>query len=171
MVLLGSWAAMIPAKLWEGREVPAISKRLTYLAAGLLVGLAGAALSRWAHLGFPSGSSNGPFAEAAFRSLRPKLTTEAALPLAMGAYFAIAFALNRFWKLASRDRCGRFRILPVVAAAVIAGLVGVFVPSPQPWGLLSFGLIAATTQLSSPWNREAAAYAEYARKTGRRKAC
>jgi serine/threonine protein kinase len=169
MILLGSWGALVPGTFWEGREVPAISKRMTYLVAGLIVGLAGAVLSRWAHLGFPSGSGNGPIAEEAFRALRPRLRSEAALAMAMGAYFALAFAFNGFWKLTARDRRSRFRFFPVIAAAAIAGMVGIVLPSPQPWGLLTIGLIASTVQLASPWNREAAAYAEYVHKVGKRK--
>jgi hypothetical protein len=168
MTLLGSWGVLIPAKFWEGRALSNRCKRLTYLGVGALVGMAGAGLAQWAHLGLPGAVVDGPAREifvTASRRVRPDLLST----LTLGTYFALAFAVNGFWKLAARDRRARVRLVPILAAALLSGLVGVVVPSPQPWGLVVMALVALVAQVSSPWSRQAAAYARYCEALGRRR--
>jgi hypothetical protein len=168
MILLGTWGVLLPSKLWEGRSIPAGTKRLTYLMIGAVVGLLGAGMVEWAHVGLPPYRFDGP-SEEVLRELRPRMDQAALLAATLASYFALSFAANRPWRLAERDRPKRFRVWSVLATILLASLVGAFVPSPQPWGLVVFGAIAAVAQLASPWNREAAAYARYAELTGRRK--
>jgi hypothetical protein len=167
MTLLGSWGVMIPAKIWETRPVSKGTRRLTGLGVGGLIGLAGAGLSLWAHLGMPGRYVEGPAAELVdFAGSR--MSPEGVVASTMASYFALVFAIGGLWKLATRERIARFRVWPLFGAAIVAGLVGAFVPSPQPWGTIVFALIAAVTQISSPWSREAAAYARYEKAVGDR---
>jgi hypothetical protein len=98
-----------------------------------------------------------------------RLPSEVVNISALAAYFALAFGLNGFWKLAARDRRARFRIVPIVVTGLLAGFTGAFVPSPQPGGLIIVAAIAAVTQVASPWSREAAAYARFQQAFGRKK--
>jgi hypothetical protein len=160
MTLLGSWGVLVPSKFWEGRKVCKGTKRLVLLGVGSLVGLVGAGLSLWAHLGIPGRIAGEPAAEL-FEMGGERLGRNGVLILSMAGYFALAFALSGLWKLPARDRTARFRLAPILTSAVIAGLVSMFVPSRQPWGLLIVALIASVTQVSAPWSREAAAYSRH----------
>ncbi len=171
MTLLGSWGVMIPSKIWEGHVVSAGAKRLVMMVVGLLVGTLGAGLAYWAHLGLPPGGwSETPFSREFTSSLQPVVQPQMVLPIALATYFAVAFGLNRYWKVVARDRKARFRIFPVVAACVIGGLVGSFWPVPQPWGMIVVTIVPIVAQFSSPWDKQAAAYARYAEALGRAKA-
>jgi hypothetical protein len=165
-VLMGSWGVLGASKSCEARSACAGSRRSAMLAVGLAVGLATAALSAWGHLGLPGDAFDNP-ATREFVARTAQVQPSARPFLAFGAYFALAFAASGLPRLAARDRKARFRFLPVGLTALAAGLVGAVVPSPQPWAALSVAAVAVVAQLSSPWSREAAAYALYARTLGR----
>jgi hypothetical protein len=165
-VLLGSWGVLGASKSCEGRKACAGSRRSAMLAVGLFVGLATAALSAWAHLGLPGDAFENP-ATREFVARTTRLEPAARPFLAFAAYFAIAFAASGLPKLAARDRKARFRFWPVAGTALVAGLVGSVIPSPQPWAALAVTSVAVVAQLTSPWSREAAAYHAYAKAMGR----
>jgi chromate transport protein ChrA len=77
----------------------------------------------------------------------------------LAPYFALAMAVNPWWKLTARGRSRRFRLWSTIKVAVLAGLIGLVWPSPQPWATLVIVLIAIVSQVVSPWSREAADYA------------
>ena len=85
----------------------------------------------------------------------------AVLP-AYGAYFGVLAFLAGWPGMAARDRKARFRVFPVVKGAAVAGVLGLALPFPQPWGLGVAVLTAVVTQAVSPWSEPAAAYARYA---------
>jgi hypothetical protein len=169
--LLGVWGVLVPTKLWEGRAVSWPSRRLMMLGLGLLLGVVGAGLADWTRL-FPSPLHETPVPPGVRQTLGPNGQAWAQ-PLVFASYFGLAFGLNGWWKLTSRDRWARFRFWPVLKAGAIAGLVSLACPSPQPWGVLPIVLVAILSQVVSPWSREAAAAtaaAELYRRRGGRKA-
>ena len=83
-------------------------------------------------------------------------------------YFGGLFLINGWGKLAVRDRKARFRIWPVIVTALCATLLWPLWPTPEPYGVAVAALVAIVTQLVSPWNEAAAAYARANRK---RKCC
>jgi hypothetical protein len=160
LTLLGTWGVLIPNKLWEGRKIDSISRRLVYLAVGLGIGAAGLALGGWTHLKLkPGWNVEGPSVELV-KFTGGSLET----PNLLGymTYFGLVFAAIGWWKLTSRGRKARFRILPLVLTGVIAIVLSGFWPFPQPWGVSVPLLVAMVTQIVSPWS-EAASY--YARAT------
>jgi hypothetical protein len=68
------------------------------------------------------------------------------------AYYALAFFVLRWWKLADRRRTHRFSFTPILAAA-FWGLV--LLPIwPEPWrGTLVLITAAAIIQVVSPWDQ------------------
>ncbi len=166
LTLLATWSALIPAKLFEGRNPSPSTRRLTNLVVGVLVGLAGLALASWVELGQLPRNGYSLF-EAAPWLARANLGP---IPLAslFAAYFgAIGFVVG--WpSLAARDRPTRFGIFPVARAAALAAALGLFLPFPQPWGLTIAALSAAAIQVVSPWSEPAATYARYAARMAKR---
>jgi hypothetical protein len=67
------------------------------------------------------------------------------------AYFAFVFVLMRWWRQAEFTRESRLSLWRVVVAVCCAWLVHLFWWFPQPAGMMVAGVIAFTTQLSSPW--------------------
>jgi eukaryotic-like serine/threonine-protein kinase len=162
LTLLGTWGVLISNKLWEGREVDTMTRRLVYLSIGLLVGAAGLALGDWTQLrllpGWPMVRPGSELVRFAGTVGRPNL-------LGYMGYFGLVFAANSWWKLTARARRSRFRIGPLVKSGLIALILGAFWPFPQPWGVSLAVLVAMVTQLVSPWNEAAAAYARATKTT------
>jgi predicted Ser/Thr protein kinase len=74
--------------------------------------------------------------------------------LAHIAYFALLFFAAAWWRQTERRRTARVQISEIVLAVLWAGVVNLFMPFPQPWGLLVAGTTATVVQFAAPW-REA----------------
>ncbi len=160
MLLIGTWAVLIPSKLWEPRHDSRWGQRFSYLAIGACVGLAGTALARWTFLS-PSPVDLVPLDSAPVEFLDTGIRM---YPTAFSfiGFLALAFAANGWWKLTSRDRWRRVRLWPILKAGGLTAVLGVLWPAPQPWGILLIAVIALIVQLVSPWSRSAALYAAWA---------
>jgi serine/threonine protein kinase len=166
LVLLAVWGVLGLNKAWESRNVDTRARRLAGFGIGAGVGSALVGLAQWAHLDL------GPLGDLA--QPRPDLVryigpiANSGLPgyLEMAAYFGLAFGLIGWWKLTGRDRKSRFRVWPVLTSGLVAFVLSALCPEPLPavWGPPVVIASAVITQLVSPWNRQAAAYALWARK-------
>jgi serine/threonine protein kinase len=155
ITLLGAWGVLMPHKLWEGRPLDKITKRLTYLAVGLGLGAVGLALGEWTDLRLkPSWHVEGP-SEGFIRYIGP---LDQPNLLSSATYFGLVLATVPWWRLTARDRRSRFRIFPVFLAGLIALLMSAVWPYPQPWGAGVASLIAIVAQVVSPWSEPAARY-------------
>jgi eukaryotic-like serine/threonine-protein kinase len=149
MALLGTWTTLVPNKLIEFRELDWINRRLIALAGGLLVGGAGLVLARSLRLDL---SPQQAFFDHA-SNLGP-------------VYFGVLYAIMGGWSsLAARNRQARFRVMPVLATALLSGALMPLWPYERQDGITVAVLIAMTTQLVSPWNEAAALYTRYVRVT------
>jgi eukaryotic-like serine/threonine-protein kinase len=161
--LLGTWGVLLPAKALEGRKVNVKVRKLIYLVIGVLVGLAVWALAGWLGVGalpsWETGSSE------VFRNVAGPAPAPSALGYA--TYFGLVYCLIGWSGMTARDRDKRFRIVPAAKAALVAGLLGVLWPSPQPLELAAVGLVALVAQSVTPWSAPAAAYARYAARAAR----
>lgn len=161
---LGSWAVMIPTKLGEGRVEDQAPLRFGLLFAGALVGMAAAGVGQVLMLEVPVsneiaigpwdtlagemlrvGSYDSPTAKA-FRSGAVTVNLSAAT-----AYFAFVFVILRWWRQAEFSRPDRVSVWSIVACSGAAFLMTFIWWFPQPAGAVLAGMIAFTTQLSSPW--------------------
>ena len=160
--LLGTWTTLAPSKLFEGRQVGTKARRLIGVVLGALVGLAGLRLSELLDLGaLPRWDI------IASQINDPKLNQlfgigGHASPLTFAGSFGALSLLGGWPWMAARDRKKRFRIFPIVKAGALAGLIGLALPFPQPWGVGIAALTAAVVQAVSPWSQPAAVYARYA---------
>ena len=153
MTLLGTWTTFVPNKLIEARKLDGTNRRLIALAAGLLVGGVGLVLARTLKLDL---SPQHEFFDDP-RYLGP-------------VYFGVLYAVMGGWSsLVARDRSARFRIMPVVATALLATALMPVWPYTRQDGIAIAVLIATTVQLVSPWNETASLYTRYVRAVEKQK--
>jgi hypothetical protein len=161
LTLLTSWAVLVPAKLWDQRRGDPWLRRGLMLVLGLGVGVAAAWLNGWDFTAAPV-TAEEPTSSA---PLWPEEMTGSAVLssrlFGYTSYFAVAFFLMRWWKLAERNRPRRFALFPVVLAGVLAVLLGMlFWPDFRQQGLVAaflmqgpvaLTLTAVIVQVVSPW--------------------
>jgi len=150
--LLGTWAAMVPSKVFENRPIDGFARRLLALVAGLFVGAVAIVLGRILHLGLPLRSEY--FASP--QDLEP-------------LYFGAMYLASAGWyRLAARDRRRRFRVMPLVWTVLLAAVLVPLWPYQRRDGVAIAAIIAATLQVVSPRSEQASRYAMYARETKKR---
>jgi hypothetical protein len=161
LTLLGSWGALAANKATEGRAIDPGGRRLLDVLVGGLLGVGGLVLAPW--LGLTPGGGF-PGANRMLVDWVGPLGPNAA-PLRFPAYFCLLALLSGGWRsLAARDRKARFRILPLLGTALAAAVLFPVWPSTEPANIATAVSIAAVTQLVSPWNEAAAAYARAQKK-------
>jgi hypothetical protein len=166
MSLLGTWAALVPAKLLEGRTLSPAGRRLLNLGIGLVLGLLGALLVSWIQVGIaPERGYTLVEADPTLTSLFQ--TSTEITPLTYAGYFGLLSLLAGSPWLAARDRKKRFRVFSVLKTGAAAAILGLVLPFPQPWGIGIAAVTAVVTQAVSPWSKPAAAYALYAAKAAK----
>jgi hypothetical protein len=174
MGLLGTWGALAPSKLLEGRAIGTGTRRILHLVIGALVGLVGFGLASVTEIGKLPGPN---VALDAQKLLDPKIADFIGSfgqpnPLVYAAFFSLLGLLTGSTAMAARDRRRRFGIWPVLKSGALGGLLGLALPFPEPWGIAVAALSAAAIQAVSPWSAPGAAYARYAariaKKTGRK---
>ena len=160
MALLGTWSLLATGKAVEGRSFDATTRRMLYVGIGLVLGtvafLYGQAF-RFQPL--PAGPRGVPVATGVVPWLVGAVRPNELLALESLIYFGGLFLINGWAKLAARDRKARFRVWPVLVASFCAALLWPILPTADPYGVAVAVLIATVTQLVSPWNEAAAAYA------------
>jgi hypothetical protein len=152
--LIGTWGVLIVNKVLEGRTIDPTTRGLLNVGLGVLVAVAGLVLGHWTHVRVSPhtsdfqvsiGSRGFPVPGEVLRSM---------------AYFGIVFLANGGWaSLAAWDRKARFRVWPIATTSLIAALLYPIWPYSEPYGPATAILIAVSSQLASPWNEYAAAYA------------
>ncbi|NOZ38872.1 MAG: hypothetical protein GXP24_01430, partial [Planctomycetes bacterium] len=160
---LGSWAVMIPNKLAEGRLEDQAPLRFGMLITGALVGIVACGVGQMLDLELPVsqnfgiepwntlageffGVHSGDALSQAFRGGAVPLS----LPTAT-AYFAFLLVILRWWRQAEYARSTRVSVWSIFACMMTAFLLTFVWWFPQPLGAVLAGMIAFTTQLSSPW--------------------
>jgi eukaryotic-like serine/threonine-protein kinase len=147
MGLLGTWTALIPNKIVEGRALDWSTRQLIALVAGLVLGCIGILLAQALQLGLEP--QRRYFANP--RNLDP-------------FYFGILFAITAGWSsLSARDRKQRFRLWPIAGAVLLAAILMPLWPYHRQDGIALAALIATMIQIVSPWSEQAARHAQYAR--------
>jgi hypothetical protein len=170
LTLACTWAVLVPAKIWGKRVDDSWWRRVTLMCLGVLIGAAALWLEGYDMPAVPGEvrAVAAPGQVAAADSGRQwyqggLLVRGQDVPVAACylAYFGLIFFLLRWWKMADRRRPHRFSFVSVVMAAVLCGVVMLFVwPSDEPSKLALIDpttvivvpvMTAVVIQLVSPW--------------------
>jgi len=153
--VLGSWAVMIPAKLWEGTDTEQTARRFTMLVAGLLVGAAATGLAQFLSIEFHPLEA-GSYSRWLGREVTSSFYSPTGEPtlLAYLAYFGFLMFVLRWWRQAEPDRPSRVSLWATAISVFGAWVLHLFWPFPQPWGLMLAATIAVSVQLASPWENK-----------------
>ncbi len=141
--LAGCWAVIVPGKLWEGAKGDGVPRRLA-------MGLLGLGVGFWS--GYLAGLL-GIDAAFAARTVPAHAVPGWLSPAGVRAtFFALAFVVPAWWRLADSRRSLRFNPWSVIVPAVWAYLITLVWDYPQPLGAAVIGLVALIVQLASPWD-------------------
>jgi serine/threonine protein kinase len=163
VVMLGSWAVLIPAKLTEGRLEDQAPRRFAQLVLGALVGVAAWGLADLLLLTVPLSDQAGVgLGDAIFNDLlglkehqllrNGGSASDARMNLPVYAgYFGLLFVILAWWRQAEFLRSVRVNLWSVFWCAAVAWGLHFLWWFPQPLGWLLAASIAFTIQLSSPW--------------------
>jgi hypothetical protein len=147
---IGSAAVLFMGKLWERESTVGFGRRLVMLGAGAGIGAAAFALANFLML--PIGSGIESYRELDSQLPLALYTTDSTPMLAgMMAHFAVLLAGLRWWRVADPLRRTRFSLWATAVAVVAEWGLHQFLPIPQPWGMMSAGLLAVAVQVAAPW--------------------
>ncbi len=148
--LAGTWAVLLPAKLWEGTEGEPILRRFTMMVLGLAVGLLAFQLGQYLLVDLTPAAGFPPPPDYELPSGfygadgRPLLAAHLAV-------FGTLFVVIRWWRQADPLRPARLRFWSVIWCVIVAGIVAGLWRFPQAWLPMVAAVIAISVQLSSPW--------------------
>jgi hypothetical protein len=149
--VFGSWAVLIPSKIWEGRKGEAILRRVALLMIGLVVGGAAYLAADALIVKFPDSPMHNLFKA---RNIGPEFfdVKDGAPQLyAYLAYFGSLFFAVGWWKQTDPLRRTRLSIWSTIVAVFVAWAITCVWPFPQPWGLMVAAVMAISVQLVSPF--------------------
>ncbi len=145
-----SWAILSVSKRWEGYDGSPLKRRLVLLVAGLLMGGLAYLVSDFVDV-----------RQAGFLAL-DSMQGYRSWPTLYGAdgqpelwvfmiHFAAMFFLPRWWQQADPLRRTRLSVFRTGGCVLIAWILHLILPFPQPWGILMAAGLSVTVQLSSPY--------------------
>ncbi len=149
--VLGTWAVLIPSKIWEGRKGEAILRRVSLLMIGLVVGGAAYLAADALIVKFPDSPMHNLFKA---RNIGPQFfdVKDGSPQLyAYLAYFGSLFFAVGWWKQTDPLRRTRLSIWSTIVAVFVAWAITFVWPFPQPWGLMVAAVMAISVQLVSPF--------------------
>ncbi|MDZ4849834.1 MAG: serine/threonine-protein kinase [Pirellulaceae bacterium] len=147
MTLLGSWAILFFAKLWENRSEDTLVYRFVMMAIGLGLGGMAWALSEFLMVPWDDVSA----VRSTHRAFDWKWFYQGSIPQlpAFLAYFGLLFGAIRWWRQADVLRRHRFSIFSVLWTVLIASLISGLVYFPTPWCLIVAGATSMLTQIAT----------------------
>jgi hypothetical protein len=161
--LLGSWALIALAKLFEGRKLDTGAMRLMQLAAGVAVGMSAFWIDSALLTELPTDHS---MVEAIFSDVGPyhlvstrhTLYEPASAPYQPSlagymVFFGALFGVRRWWWMSDSFRKRRFRVMSVVWTAGLALALTFIWAFPKEWAMMWAVAISCVVQLASGWTR------------------
>ncbi len=147
--IAGTWAVMIPAKIWERSEADAMVRRFVLMVVGLGLGAVAFLSASYLDVELPYDPK---FSQPHTYQLPPSFYT-AGQPLLMAylACFGTLFVLIRWWRQADPLRTTRMSLGAMIMSVLVAWFVAAMWVFPQPWLMMAAGAISASVQLASPW--------------------
>jgi hypothetical protein len=156
LTVAGTWAVLVPAKLWTTRRGNPWARRVVMLVLGSLVGV----LAYWLDGGavhwlppFTPAASAGEFTGSA--PVPGQAISGLGGEAAYLSYYALAFFVLRWWRMADRRRVARFSFAPLLAATIWGLALTLVGPGQAVWGtsVVVLVLTSAVVQMVSPWDQ------------------
>jgi hypothetical protein len=147
--VVGAWAVLIPAKLWEGTRGDQTLRRVSMLVIGLGVGAAAYLAADLLMVNFNDSPEMHSEVNLDFGA---NFYDANGTPLlaAYLAYFGALFIGIRWWRQADPLRRTRLSVWSVGMCALAAWVVDWIWRFPQPWGVMVAAIISTSVQLVSP---------------------
>ena len=152
MAFVCSWAAIALGKRWQTSEGDSAVRSFTQLSLGLGIGGLAYVLSEYLMVPWAAVSAQ-EFGDLPVQRWSGFFDGEGnpLLPAYL-AYFPLLMGMVHWWKQADPLRRSRFSLLSVLWSVLVAGLVQLIIPFPQPWGALVFAGTSIAVQLATPWH-------------------
>lgn len=149
--ITGAWLVLTMGKFWEGSEGESIRRRFAMLVAGLGIGLMSFVACQY--LTLETLASADLARQVSAHDMPSAMYAADGSPLlpAYLAYFGGMMVLLPWWKQVDPLRRTRFSLMSTGWCVLWAWILNMFLPFPQPWGVLAAATISVAVQLSAPW--------------------
>ncbi len=143
--------AMTLGKRWQTTEGDSAVRSFIQLTCGLGIGAIAFGLSNYLMVPWSSITAE-QFGELPVHRWKGFFAADNSPMLAAYlAYFPLLMGMVHWWKQADPLRRTRFSLFSVLWTVIIAGIVHLIVPFPQPWGALVFAGTSIAVQMATPW--------------------
>lgn len=153
---LGAWAAILPAKMWEGRGGDGFLRRMMTGLLGAVVGVAAFGVDDSLMVDLPVRGVMDPVAtQLANQQFVPVSLSygDASRLIGYVFFFAVLMAVRRWWFHVDSYRPHRIRVTSVFWTAVAAWLLSLTTHFPVEWAVLWAIAMSTTAQLAAVWVR------------------
>lgn len=153
---LGAWAAILPAKIWEGRGGDGFVRRMMTGLLGAAVGVAAFGVDDALMVDLPVESTLDPVAtQLANQNFVPISLSfgDASQLIGYVIFFAVLMVVRRWWFHVDSYRPHRIRVTSVFWTAAAAWLLSLSTQFPQDWAVLWAIAMSTTAQLAAVWVR------------------
>ena len=153
---LGAWAAILPAKMWEGRGGDGFVRRMMTGLLGAAVGVAAFGVDDSLMVDLPVRGVMDPVAaQLANQNFVPVSLSfsDASQLIGYVIFFAVLMMVRRWWFHVDSYRPHRIRVTSVFWTAAAAWLLSLTTHFPAEWAVLWAIAMSTTAQLAAVWVR------------------
>lgn len=153
---LGAWAAILPAKMWEGRGGDGFLRRMMTALLGAAVGVAAFGVDESLMVDLPVRGMFDPVAtQLASQNVVPVSLSfgDASRLIGYVCFFTVLMGVRRWWFHVDSYRPHRIRVTSVFWTAVAAWLLSATTHFPVEWAVLWAIATSTTAQLAAVWVR------------------
>lgn len=153
---LGAWAAILPAKIWEGRGGDGFVRRMMTGLLGAAVGVAAFGVDDSLMVDLPVRGVMDPVAtQLASQNFVPISLSygDASRLIGYVVFFAVLMIVRRWWFHVDSYRPHRIRVTSVFWTAAAAWLLSMTTHFPAEWAVLWAIATSTTAQLAAVWVR------------------
>jgi hypothetical protein len=153
---LGAWAAILPAKMWEGRGGDGFVRRMMTGLLGVAVGVAAFGVDDVLMVDLPVRSIMEPVAaQISSQNFLPVSLSygDASRLIGYVVFFAVLMVVRRWWFHVDSYRPHRIRVTSVFWTAAAAWLLSLTTHFPVEWAVLWAIATSTTAQLAAVWVR------------------
>lgn len=152
MASITAWVAILLGIRWQSTEGDSAVRSFVQLTIGLAIGGVAFLLSDYLMVPWSAIAAK-EFGDLPIQRWRGFFAADGTplLPAYL-AYFPLLMGMVHWWKQVDPLRRTRFSLFSVLWSIMVAGIVQLIIPFPQPWGALVFAGTSIAVQLATPWH-------------------